>query len=145
MQRHLYKHFQLPGHTGHTVFLLLSLMRLILEHPLSMKITGFIPLRQKYQRDLILKVVTELLSYIVIEQRFLFLDLVACCKTTFGFSGLLIHVFYLIIRDSTCTFLASEMELFAAVVNDVKVVTIARWHSYFLLSLLTVVSNMLYY
>ena len=55
--------------------MLLSLIRPILEHPLSVKITGFIPLRQKHPWDLMLKVVTEFLSYIVIVQLFLFLDL----------------------------------------------------------------------
>ena len=55
--------------------MLLSLIRPILEHPLSVKITGFIPFSQKHLWDLILKVVTELLSYIVIVQLFLFLDL----------------------------------------------------------------------
>ena len=49
MQRHLYKHFQLPVHA---VFfqgsMLLSLTRRILGHPLIMKITGFTPLRQKH-------------------------------------------------------------------------------------------------
>ena len=33
MQRHLYKHFQLPGRTGHTVFLLLSLRKTDLGTP----------------------------------------------------------------------------------------------------------------
>ena len=55
--------------------MLLSLIRPILEHPLSVKITGFKPFSQKHLWDLILKVVTELLSYIVIVQLFLFLDL----------------------------------------------------------------------
>ena len=55
--------------------MLLSLIRPILEHPLSVKITGFILFSQKHLWDLILKVVTELLSYIVIVQLFLFLDL----------------------------------------------------------------------
>ena len=73
MQRHLYEYFQLPGHTGFSK--LLSLIGPILGHPLSVKITGFIPLRQKHLWDLMLKVVTELLYYIVIVQLFLFLDL----------------------------------------------------------------------
>ena len=55
--------------------MLLSLIRPILGHPLSVKITRFIPLRQKHLLDLMLKVVTEPLSYIVIVQLFLFLDL----------------------------------------------------------------------
>ena len=45
--------------------MLLSLIRPILGHPLSVKITGFIPLGQKHLWDLMLKVITELLSYIV--------------------------------------------------------------------------------
>ena len=77
MQRHLYEHFQLPGVI--LVFckipMLLSLVRPILGYPLSVKITGFIPLRQKHLWDLMLKVVTEFLSFIVIVQLFLFLDL----------------------------------------------------------------------
>ena len=40
--------------------MLLSLIRPILGHLLSMKITGFIPLRQKHLWDLMFKVVTEL-------------------------------------------------------------------------------------
>ena len=76
MQRHLYKHFQLPGHT---VFLEDAYVTLIDKtdsgHSLSVKITGFIPLRQKHLWDLMLKVVTEFLSFIVIVQLFLFLDL----------------------------------------------------------------------
>ena len=55
--------------------LLFSLIRPILRHPLSMNITGFIPTRQKHLWDLMLKVVTESLSFIVIVQLFLFLDL----------------------------------------------------------------------
>ena len=77
-----------------------------------------------------LKVVTELLSYIVIEQRFIFLDLDACFRTTLRLFGLSLHLFYLIIRDSTCTFLASEMDFFMAVINDVNSVTIAIYSSF---------------
>ena len=65
-----------------------------------------------------LKVVTEFLSYVVIVQLFLFLDLD-------GFFGVLLHWFCLIVLYSTCTFLASEMELFMGVVNDVNSVTIS--------------------
>ena len=54
---------------------LLSLIRPILGHPLSVKITGFIHLRQKHPWDSMLKVVTELLSYIGIVQLSLFLGL----------------------------------------------------------------------
>ena len=57
------------------ITMLLSLIRPILGHPLSVKINGFIPFSQKHLWDLMLKVVTELLSYIVIVQPFLFLDL----------------------------------------------------------------------
>ena len=74
MQRHLYEHFQLPGHTGFCIIpMLLTLTRAILGHPLSVKIIGFIPLRQKHLWQLILKMFTEVLSYIVIVQLFLFL------------------------------------------------------------------------
>ena len=49
MQRHLYEHFQLPGHTGFLQDTYVTLLiRPILGHPLSVKITGFIPLRQKH-------------------------------------------------------------------------------------------------
>ena len=76
MQRHLYEHFQLPSYIGFSkIPMLLSLIGPILGHPLSVKITGFIPLRQKHLWDLMLKVVTELLYYIVIVELFLFLDL----------------------------------------------------------------------
>ena len=76
MQRHLYKHFRLPYHTGfRKIPMLLSLIRPILRHPQSVKITGFIHLIQKHLWDLMLKVTTELLSYIVIVQLLLYLDL----------------------------------------------------------------------
>ena len=45
--------------------MLLSFIRPILEHPVSVKVTGLIPLRQKHLWDLTWKVVTELLVYIV--------------------------------------------------------------------------------
>ena len=67
IQRHLYKHFQLP--------MLLSLITPILGHSLTVRNTGFLPLRQNHLMGLRLKVVTEFLSYIVIIQLFLFLDL----------------------------------------------------------------------
>ena len=57
------------------IFMLLTLIRPILGHPLSMKITGFIHLTQKHLWDLMLKIVTELLSYIVIVQLFIFLEM----------------------------------------------------------------------
>ena len=64
----------MPGHTG---FLQDTYVTLIdktdARTPNKLKITGFIPLRQKHLRDLMLKVVTELLFYIVIVQ-LLFLD-----------------------------------------------------------------------
>ena len=50
---------------------LFSLIIPILEYPLKVKITEFIPLRQKHLWDLNLKVVTVLTSYVVIEQLFL--------------------------------------------------------------------------
>ena len=40
------------------------------------------------------------------------------------------HLFYLIIRGSTCTFLASEMEFFILVINYVNLVTIAMDSSF---------------
>ena len=52
-----------------------------------------------------------------------------CFRTTLGLFGLLLQLFYFIILYSTCTFLASEMELFMAVVNDVNLVTIATLKS----------------
>ena len=36
----------------------------------------------------------------------------ACFRTIFGLFRLLLQLFYLIIRDSTYTFLASEMEFY---------------------------------
>ena len=110
--------------------MLLSLIRPILGHPLSMKITGFIPLRQKHLWDLMLKMATELLSYIVTVQLFFSWTWTACFRTTLDLFGLLLHLFYFIIRDSICTFLASEIELFMAVVNDVNLVTIAMDSSF---------------
>ena len=47
MQRHFYEYFQLPGRTGFLQAMLHSLTRPILRHTLCVKITGFIPLRQK--------------------------------------------------------------------------------------------------
>ena len=44
----LYEHFQLPGHTVFLQDTYVTLIRPILGHPLSVKITGFIPLRQKH-------------------------------------------------------------------------------------------------
>ena len=83
MQIHLFEHssyqvilafFKIPGHTGFFTYLL-SLVRPIPGHPLSVKITGFIPLRQNHLWDLMLKMVTEFISSIVIVQLFIFLDL----------------------------------------------------------------------
>ena len=80
MQRHLYEHF----HTWYSyqvtvgfckIPMLLSLIRPILRYPLRVKITGLIPLKQRHLWDFILKVLTELLPYIVIEKVLLFLDL----------------------------------------------------------------------
>ena len=62
MQRHLYEHFL--SYQVILVFcnilMLLSLIGPILEHPLSVEITGFM------LWDLMLKMDTDLLSYIVI-------------------------------------------------------------------------------
>ena len=54
----------------------------------------------------------------------------ACFRTTLGLFGLLLLLFYFIIRDSTCAFLVSEMGLFMAVVNNVNLVTIAMDSSF---------------
>ena len=73
VQRHRYEHFQPPCQTR---FLQHTYVTLIDKtDPIIVKITGFIPLRQKHLWGLMLKVVTELLSYIVIVQLFLFLNL----------------------------------------------------------------------
>ena len=69
MQRHLYEYFQLPGHAD---FLQDAYITLIDKTPLSLKAIGFIPIKQSYLWGIVLKVVTELLSYIVIEQLFIF-------------------------------------------------------------------------
>ena len=71
------------------VFMLLSLIRPILGHPLSVKVTGFIHLRQKHLWDLMLKKVTELLSYIVVVQLYLFLDFPGSFETLLVLSCLL--------------------------------------------------------
>ena len=55
----------------------------------------------------------------------------ACFRTTFGLFELSLYIIYLVIRDSTCTFLTSEKELFVAVVNYVYSVTIAIDISYY--------------
>ena len=55
--------------------LLLLFITPILGHPLSVNITGFIPLRQKHLWNLMLMVVTEPLFCTVIVQLFLFLYL----------------------------------------------------------------------
>ena len=49
--------------------------------------------------------------------------LTACFRTTLVLFGLLLDLFYLTIRNSTYTFLAPEMKLVMAVVNDVNSVT----------------------
>ena len=69
---HIYEHFQLPCHTG---FLQDPYVTLIDKTDPRAPTTRFIPIRKRHLWDLMLKVVTELLSYIVIEQLFLFLDL----------------------------------------------------------------------
>ena len=76
MQRHLYKHFQLPGHT---VFLqdtyVTPIDKTDPRAPTKRDDYWIHTLRQKHLRDLMLKVVTEFISFIVIVQLFLFLDL----------------------------------------------------------------------
>ena len=109
---------------------LLSLIRPILGHPLSVKITGFIPLRQKRLWDLMLKVITEPLLYIVTVQIFLFLNFDGLFQDYSRFIRIIVTFFYFVIRDSICTFLALYMDLFMAVVNDVNSVTIAMDSSF---------------
>ena len=75
-------------------------------------------MRLQKQWDLMLKVVTELLSYIVIVQLFFFLDLDNLFWDYSRFIWITV-TFYFNILHSICTFLASEMEPFMAVVNDV--------------------------
>ena len=101
---------------------LLSLIWPILGHQLSVKTTGFILLRQKYLPDLTLKTVLELLF---LHIYFFSRIWIACLRITLGLFELSLYLIYLTIRDSTCTFLAFEMELFMAVVNYVYSVTIA--------------------
>ena len=76
MQRHIYEHFQLPGHAG---FLQDTYVTLIdktdSRAPTKREDYWIHTLKTKAACDLMLKVVTELLSYIVIVQLFLFLDL----------------------------------------------------------------------
>ena len=75
-------------------------------------------LKAKAPMGLMLKVVTELLPYIVIVQLFfpgfgrLVLGLLSVCL------DYCYICFILSLLDSSYTFLASEMELFMAVVND---------------------------
>ena len=110
--------------------MLLSLIRPILGHPLSIKITGFIPLRQKYLWELMLKVVTE--SHVFHKY---------CTTISFpGFRRLVLGLFpvysdygyiYFISSFSTivvvCTF---EMEAFMAMVSVVNLMTIALYSSF---------------
>ena len=112
------------------MLLSLILIRPILGHPLSVKITGFIPLSQKHQWGLMLKVVTESLSFIVIVHYFFFWIWAACFRTIPGFLALWINLFYFIILDSTCSFLSSDMEIFMIIVSDVNAVTIAMDSSF---------------
>ena len=74
MQRHLYEHFQLTG------YMLISAIPMLLSlikprHLPGMKIAGYIPLNQNNLWEIMLKRIAGLLSYIVIEQLFRFLDL----------------------------------------------------------------------
>ena len=125
MQRHLYEHFQLPGHRYFTRYvMLLSLIRPILGHPLSVKIIAFIPLRQNHLWDLLLKVVTELLSSIVIVQLFLFLDLYGLFQDYSRFIWI-IATFILSFETVLVFFRLLRWRFLLAVVNDVISVTIA--------------------
>ena len=76
MQRHLCEHFQLPGQMS---FLQDTYVTLIDKTgpraPTKREDYWIHTLRQKHLWDLMLKVVTELLVYIVTVQLFLFLDL----------------------------------------------------------------------
>ena len=129
--------------------MLLSLIRPILRHPLSVKITGFIPFRQKHLWDLMLKVVIESLSFIVILQLFLFLDLDGLFQDYSRFTRIMDTFILFIILDSSCSFLSSEMEVFMAMVSVVNLVTaIVTWIAlsqrseiyYLLLSFLLIVN-----
>ena len=129
--------------------MLLSLIRPILRHPLSVKITGFIPFRQKDLWDLMLKVVIESLSFIVILQLFLFLDLDGLFQDYSRFTRIMDTFILFFILDSSCSFLSSEMEVFMAMVSVVNLVTaIVTWIAlsqgsdiyYLLLSFLLIVN-----
>ena len=74
MQRHLYEHFQLPGHTGFLQDTYLTLTDKT-DPRVPTKCEDYWIHTFKHLWDLMMKVVTELLFYIVIVQLFLFLDL----------------------------------------------------------------------
>ena len=102
VQRHLYKHFQLPGHTGflHDTYVTL-IDKTILRHPVSVKITGFISLRQKHLWDLMLKVVTKLLSYTFTVKLFLFLDLYGLFYDNSRFFKIIVTFIWKISKDNS--------------------------------------------
>ena len=89
--------------------MLLSLIGPILVYPISVKTTGFIPYRQRQLWDLMLKMITELCSYIIV-QVLLFLDVDGLFKDYLRIFGLPLHIFHFIIIDSTKIFLVSKME-----------------------------------
>ena len=119
MQRHLYEHFQLPGHTG-----------LLQDNYVTLtdKTDPTAPTKcEDYQiHTLKTKTIycTNNKSQLLYKYFFSWIWRV-CFRTTLGLFGLLLQLFYFMILCSTCTFLASEMEFFMAVVNDVNLVTIA--------------------
>ena len=76
MQRHLYEHFQLPGHTGFLQDTYVTLTdKTDPRAPTKREDYWIHTLKTKAPIDLMLKVITEFLSYKAIVQLFLFLDL----------------------------------------------------------------------
>ena len=76
MQRYLYEHSQLPGHTGLFEDIYVTLIDKTDPWAPTKREDYWIPtLKAKALCDLMFRVVTEVLSYIVVVQLFLFLDL----------------------------------------------------------------------
>ena len=76
MQRHHYGHFQLPGHTGFLQHIYVTLIDKTNPRAPTKRENYLIhTLKTKAPMGLMLKVVTEFLSYIVTVQLFFFLDL----------------------------------------------------------------------
>ena len=133
MQRHLYEYFQLPGHTG---FLQETYVTLIDKTdpraPTERKDYWIHTLKTKAHMGLNAQGdywAPFLHSYCTI------ISFTRFGRLVFGLPSVyldyryiyFIHLFYFIIRDSICTFLASEMELLMAVVNDVNSVNTLPW------------------